>query len=87
CSIKKCTIEKNLEGCHQCDEFPCKFIKNFPVPVAKKVMMRTIPFWRENGTQKFVEEEEKRYTCPQCGNNLFRGAKLCNVCKIDVNLD
>ena len=87
CPIKKCCAEKNIDGCYQCDDFPCKFINNFPVPIAKKVMMRTIPFWRDHGTEKFVEEEEKRYHCPNCGSPLFRGAKRCNKCKTEVDVD
>lgn len=87
CAIKKCTQEKGIEGCHQCDEFPCKYINNFPIRVGKKVILRTIPTWRELGTEKFVEEEEKRYHCPNCGNQLFRGAKRCNQCKKEVDVD
>ena len=87
CAIKSCCKEKEIEGCHQCNEFPCKYIENFPIPVGKKVILRTIPTWRELGTEKFVEEEEKRYHCPECGNPLFRGAKRCNICKIPVNID
>ena len=82
CSIKNCSREKNIDGCYQCDEFPCDLIENFPLPVGKKVIMRTIPYWRENGTEKFVEEEEKRYHCPHCSNPLFRGEKRCNKCNI-----
>ena len=59
CSIKKCCNEKNIKGCYQCDDFPCKFIDNFPVPVGKKVIMRNTPTWRELGTEKFVEEKKK----------------------------
>ncbi|MFX1315291.1 MAG: DUF3795 domain-containing protein [Promethearchaeota archaeon] len=87
CQIKKCTNEKGIDGCHQCDDFPCKFINNFPVPIAKKVILRSIPSWRELGTEKWVEEEEKRYLCPNCGNPLFRGAKRCNKCKVSVDVD
>ena len=87
CPIKKCTKEKGIEGCYQCDDWPCKFINNFPIAVGKKVIFRTIPTWKELGTEKFVEEEEKRYHCPECGNPLFRGSKKCNKCKTDVNVD
>ncbi len=87
CSIKKCCNDKGIEGCHQCNEFPCKFINNFPIPVGKKVIFRAIPFWRENGTEEFVKQEEKRYRCPNCGNPLFRGSKRCNKCKVDVDVD
>lgn len=87
CPIKSCTRQKGYEGCHQCNEFPCEHIHHFPVPVGKKVMMRAIPQRREMGTEKWVEAEEKRYKCPNCGNQLFRGAKRCNGCKETVDLD
>lgn len=87
CPIKSCTKKKGIDGCHQCEEFPCKYIKRFPMPVGKKVINRVVPFWRENGTEKWIETEIERYHCPECGNPLFRGAKRCNKCKISVNLD
>ncbi|NVM53408.1 MAG: DUF3795 domain-containing protein [Candidatus Helarchaeota archaeon] len=87
CPIRTCTKKKSLESCHQCDEFPCKFIKNFPIPVGKKVILRAIPEWRKLGTEKWIESEEKRYHCPECGNPLFRGTKRCNKCKIAVDVD
>ncbi len=87
CQIKKCVRKKGIEGCHECDEFPCKYIKRFPLPVGKKVILRAIPRWREVGTEKWVEEEEERYLCPECGNPLFRGAKRCNKCKSPVDVD
>lgn len=87
CSIKDCTHKKGYAGCHECNEFPCKHIENFPMPVGKKVILRTIPYWRQEGTEKFVADEEARYVCPDCGNKIFRGAKRCNKCKIPLNLD
>ncbi len=87
CPIKTCTSEKGYQGCHQCDDFPCDHINQFPLDVGKKVMLRAIPQWREWGTEKWVEEEEKRYHCPNCGYALFRGAKRCRSCKEPVDLD
>ena len=87
CPIKKCSQDKGINGCHQCNDFPCKFIENFPIQVGKRVILRAIPTWREFGTEKWVEEEEKRYRCPDCGNVLFRGAKRCNKCGIAVDVD
>ena len=87
CPIRDCIKSKEIDGCYQCDDFPCKFIDRFPIPVGKKVIMRAIPRWKEIGTEKWVEEEEKRYHCPDCGNSLFRGAKRCNKCGIAVDID
>jgi predicted RNA-binding Zn-ribbon protein involved in translation (DUF1610 family) len=80
-------MEKSYEGCHQCDDFPCNMIEDFPQPVGKKVILRAIPSWRELGTEKWVEEEEKRYLCPNCGYKLFRGANRCRNCKEPVDQD
>ena len=87
CSIKDCTHKKGYAGCHECNEFPCEHIENFPMPVGKKVILRTIPYWRQEGTEKFVADEEARYVCPDCGNKIFRGAKRCNKCEIPLDLD
>jgi hypothetical protein len=87
CAIKTCTADKGIAGCHQCVDFPCSYIDDFPLPVGKKVILRAIPFWREHGTEKWMEEEEKRYLCPHCGYKLFRGAQRCRNCKEPVDLD
>lgn len=87
CGIRDCTREKGYSGCHQCDDFPCQLIENFPMPVGKKVIMRAIPHWREHGTEAWVRDEKARYVCPGCGHKLFRGAKRCNECKTPVSVD
>jgi hypothetical protein len=87
CAIKTCTKEKGYAGCHECADFPCSHVENFPMPVGKKVIMRAIPYWREHGTEKWVRDEESRYLCPECGHQLFRGAKRCNKCKTPVDVD
>jgi ribosomal protein S27AE len=87
CAIKVCTSEKGIEGCHQCVDFPCKHIEGFPLPVGKKVILRAIPSWRECGTERWMEEEEKRYYCPKCGYKLFRGVRTCRNCKEPVDVD
>ncbi len=87
CSIRDCTREKDLEGCHQCKEFPCEHIDNFSMAVGKKVILRSVPYRRKHGTQKWIEDEEARYFCPECNNKVFRGAVRCNRCKIQLDLD
>jgi hypothetical protein len=87
CEIRDCTKQKGYTGCHECNEFPCAHIENFPMTVGKKVILRAIPYWREVGTEKWVEDEEARYICPQCGHKVFRGVVKCNRCKAALELD
>lgn len=87
CDIRNCAKEKGYTGCHQCDEFPCRHIENFPMTVGKKVILRAIPYRRKFGTEKWIEDEEARYICPECGNKVFRGVVTCNRCKAKLELD
>ena len=87
CAIRDCTKGKGYSGCHQCADFPCQHIDNFPMTVGKKVILRAIPYWREVGTEKWIADEEARYVCPDCGNRVFRGAVKCNQCKANLDLD
>lgn len=86
CPIKSCVTGRGVEGCHQCDAFPCEHIENFPVAAGKEVMLRAIPRWREVGTEKWVAEEQARYRCPSCGETLFRGARRCRSCREPISL-
>ena len=87
CSIRECAQQKRFQGCHECLDFPCPFIDEFPMPVGKKVILRAIPYWRTHGTEQWIAAEEKRYQCPECGQRLFRGAKQCRHCKSPVDVD
>lgn len=87
CGIRACVMEKEYAGCHRCNEFPCKLIDDFPVPVGKKVILRSVPARKKLGTEKWVAQEENRYTCPQCSGQLFRGARRCGSCKEAVAAD
>jgi hypothetical protein len=87
CPIRECTAAKGFEGCCLCDDFPCKLIYDFPVPVGKRVILRSVPEWRELGTERWVESQVERYRCPECGAPLFRGARRCRHCKVEVDVD
>jgi len=81
CAIRTCAGEKQLEGCHQCGDLPCGHVRSFPFEISKQQMMAALPRWKELGTEQWVIETEKRFTCPHCGALLHRYAKECNHCQ------
>ena len=92
CAIRDCIKSKGFYSCHQCDEWPCRMIKEFPLATGSKVMKRTIPIWRakvaehgaEKGCVEWAQAECNRYHCSSCGKPLFRGAQRCRACKKSV---
>ncbi|MGQ9476235.1 MAG: DUF3795 domain-containing protein [Actinomycetota bacterium] len=87
CPIRDCCQRRGYQGCYQCEDWPCDYVDDFPLPVGKKVMLRAIPAWRELGTEEWVRSEEERYRCPRCGYRLFRGARRCRSCGAQVDVD
>lgn len=87
CKLRACTREKGYTGCHECGDFPCEYIEEFPMAIGKKVILRAVPYRREFGTEQWVRDEEDRYVCPECGNKVFRGVVRCNRCRADLDLD
>ena len=89
CTIRDCVKSKGYYSCHQCREWPCNLIQNFPLATGLQVMKRAIPIWRakvaacgdQEGSVEWTRAECERYHCPSCGGPLFRGAQRCRVCK------
>ncbi len=92
CRVRDCVKSKGYYSCHQCKEWPCSLIENFPLATGLKVMKRTIPLWQEKvvehgdekGSVEWARAECERYHCSSCGNPLFRGAQVCRACKKPV---
>ena len=89
CKMRDCVTSKGYYSCHQCEEWPCSKIENFPLATGVRVMKRTIPIWRakvaENGDEKgsieWARQECKRYHCSSCGEPLFRGRSVAEFAK------
>ena len=81
CAIRACADEKRLESCNQCKDFPCDHFRAFPFEISKQQMLAALPRWKELGTEQWVTETEKRFTCSHCGSLLHRYATQCNHCQ------
>jgi hypothetical protein len=92
CGMRECIKSKGHYSCHQCNDWPCSMVENFPFATGARVIKRTIPIWRakvadlgqEGGSIEWARSECERYHCPSCGKPLFRGAQQCRNCKRSV---
>ena len=92
CRIRACVRSKAYYSCHQCEDWPCTMIQQFPLATGVQVMTRAVPLWREKvtdlgdeeGSVEWARSECERYHCSSCGEPLFRGAQRCRACKKPV---
>ncbi|MHA1231532.1 MAG: DUF3795 domain-containing protein [Candidatus Helarchaeota archaeon] len=85
CEIRKCVFGKGLNGCHECNDFPCKKIKNYPYKLATEYMLKSTLKRKDlNDDAKWIEWEENNWRCNNCGTVNFRGARRCRQCKNEI---
>jgi len=85
CKIRNCVMEKKISGCHECDDFPCKFIEQYPYNLAKEYMLISTQVRRNlRNDELWIRWEEENWKCKNCGEITFRGAKRCPKCKEEI---
>lgn len=70
CAIKACAAAKsNGPRCQDCDELPCHRVMELIDMgfLHRGEYLPNLAKMREMGVQKWIEYEEERWRCPQCG--------------------
>lgn len=82
CPIKKCAIEKGLESCHECDDYPCQTLKDFRHDEAThhSVVLKNLERMKEIGLEAWLSEQEIRWQCPRCGTRYSWYTQNCSDC-------
>jgi len=64
CSIRKCAIEKKVEICSSCSEYPCSHVED----LAKRYpnLLSDGARQKEIGIEKWVREQEQRFRAGFC---------------------
>lgn len=83
CDIKKCAESKEVEFCYQCEEYPCTLLVEFrnDEHPHHSVVLKNQEIIKEKGVQKWLEEQEKRWTCPECGTQFAWYDTVCKKCQ------
>ena len=87
CPIRSCAQGRRVEFCHECCEYPCMIHTYFKmgavqIPVLKHIAIleRNQAFIKRQGVQKWLEDQEKKWKCPQCGNPFSWYSEQCCDC-------
>lgn len=84
CKIKNCEKSKtDPKFCFSCEDFPCRRMKDLD----KRYRTRYGVSFFENlaeidkiGLKKFLESEQKKWTCKKCGGTLCVHRGVCPNC-------
>jgi len=86
CIMRKCATEKGLEFCFQCGDYPCEditFFRNDDAPHHSAVFSNLSRILAV-GTENWLKEEEKRWSCPSCSRRFSWYQEKCPSCKAEL---
>jgi len=86
CKIKNCIYlkEKKSGFCYDCEKYPCQRLRQLDKRYRTKYRMSMIDNLesiRNIGLNKFLENENQRWICPNCGEILCVHRDYCLNCK------
>jgi hypothetical protein len=86
CEIKECAISKNHEFCFECDQYPCKLLKELQSDkvVHHASILRALERIKNIGREKWLSEQAKRWSCPECGTPSTWYRKKCENCSSEL---
>jgi len=88
CRIKNCDklMQGKFEYCFECDEFPCARLshldKRYRTRYGTSPLDNLLSI-QEYGITIFVENENKKWTCPECGAMICMHKPQCLSCGYD----
>lgn len=92
---KNCTFMKKncdllgkglVRFCYECGDFPCTRLKALDKRYRTNYhmsMIENLLFIKEHGMELFLEQEEAKWRCPECGAVICCHNGLCLRCGLD----
>lgn len=81
CVMLKCTIEKGIDFCSECDNYPCNELKNFQSVMPHRVeLFKDLDKIKKFGFEVFYKDSIDNYKCNKC-NTINPGWDIsCRKC-------
>ena len=80
--------KKELEYCYECEQFPCTNLKKIDDRYVNRCNVSPINNLKrlqEIGSESWLKEKKKLYTCPKCGGEICIHDEECYDCGIKIN--
>jgi hypothetical protein len=90
CSVVNCEFlaETKSGFCFECSKYPCQRIKNLDKRYRTKYgmsMIENLSFIKEKGLERFLESEQEKWKCGNCGSGLSVHRDNCLNCGTKKN--
>jgi hypothetical protein len=86
CSLSNCKVLSTTgsDFCYDCGEYPCKRLKHLDKRYRTKYrmsMIENLDSIKSLGLDKFLQNEQARWRCPECGGVICVHKGFCLNCK------
>jgi len=83
--IKRCSklMNKELDFCHECDDFPCDSLQRLDKNYRKRFnmsMIENLIYIRDNGMEEFLKIQQEKYACNTCEQLVSVHSGKCYSC-------
>ena len=84
---KRCTLLMNskVKYCYECNDFPCQWLNHIDKRYRmyfRMSMVENLESIKKNGIGQFLEKEEERWKCPECGGVICCHNGICFSCGV-----
>jgi len=80
----KILINKEVEYCYECPDFPCTHLEKLDTGYKERYhmsMIENLKYIRDHGIDEFLKQQEKKYQCPECGGVICVHNGVCYSCE------
>ena len=87
CRIKACILNKSIQYCYECNQFPCKLIKKLNNKYAKQYdvdLINNSISVRDDGFESFLKMDYRWWHHEKCGGILSMQEGFCSECQTKI---